>query len=128
MNCSITNQTKENCTNDENVFSLQSISSNINLFLITIGILNNLICVYVFSHRIMRKHKFNLYLLLTAIFQIIYCLVLFVDYLFYVLKKGLFLHDLNVYIEMIIHYLIHLVDSYVIILSLIISIDRLYAI
>jgi hypothetical protein len=99
------------------------------IILIFSGILGNICCIYVYLQKSMRKRKFHWYLLVLAIFELIFSLILSLDYLFKMLNKdSIFLHDVNVYINMFIDYLIHMIDSYTTVLILILSIDRLYAI
>ena len=99
------------------------------IILIFPGILGNMCCIYVYLQKIMRKRKFHWYLLVLAIFELLFCMILSIDYLHKMLHKdSIFLHDINVYVNMLIDYFIHLIDSYVTILTLILSIDRLYTI
>ena len=104
--------------------------SKLNLFiLIFFGILGNICCMFVFLQKNMRKRKIHWYLLVLATFELLFSLMLSIDYLYKMFHKdSVFLHDLNVYTNMIIDYSIHLIDAYVTILTLILSIDRLYAI
>lgn len=107
---------------------LTLVSFQINTTILIVGFFGNLSSIYVYLQGSMRKHKFNCYLLLMTIFELIFCGILLVDYIFrLVYKKRMFLHDLNVYTNIMIDYLLHLADSYVTILSLIMSIDRIYA-
>ena len=115
--------------NDDDMVTLMGLSSQINIAFLIVGIFGNILSIYAYLQRSMRKHKFNCYLLLMALFELIFCIILFTDYLFRLFYvKPMFLHDLNVYTNMAIDYLLHLVDSYVTMLSLIMSIDRIYAI
>ena len=115
---------------NENTHSFADILSKINFVIIlTIGVPGNVCCIYVYLQKSMRKRKYNWYLLVLAIFELLFSLILSVDYLYKMLTEdSIFLHDLNVYTNMLIDYLIHLIDSYVTILTLILSIDRLNAI
>ena len=84
MQLNNSNETGKNYLKDREYMNyLMSTSINTNIALIAMGILNNSLCVYSLSQKIMRKYKYNYYLLLMAIFELIYCLVLFVDYLFF---------------------------------------------
>ena len=114
--------------NFEMIF-FNKISFVINFMLILIGIIDNSFCIYVFLQRNMIKIKFNWYLLIIAIFELLFCLILFIDYSFrLVYKTPMFLHDLNVIANMIIDYSLHLIDSFVTIITMILSIDRYQAI
>ena len=57
-----------------------------------------------------------------------FCCILFSDYTFRVFNsKPIFLHDLNVFTNMTIDFSLHFIDSYLVFLTLILSIDRLMA-
>ena len=115
--------------NGSDMITIMELSSRINISLLLNGIFGNILSIYVYLQKKMRKHKFNCYLLLMALFELIFCIILFTDYLFRLFYvKPMFLHDLNVYTNMAIDYSLHLADSYVTTLSLIMSIDRIYAI
>ena len=112
--------------NDDDMVTLMGLSSQINIAFLIVGIFGNILSIYAYLQRSMRKHKFNCYLLLMALFELIFCIILFTDYLFRLFYvKPMFLHDLNVYTNMAIDYSLHLADSYVTTLSLIMSIDKL---
>jgi hypothetical protein len=114
---------------DENMINLADNSYRINFMLILIGIIDNSICIYVFLQRKMIKIKFNWYLLVLAIFELLFCFILFIDYSFRLIyQKPMFLHDFNVFANIIIDYILHLIDSYVTLVTMILSIDRIQAI
>ena len=100
-----------------------------NVCLLSIGLVNNFVCFFVFLNKNLRKRKFNWYLLALAVFEFLFCLIGFIDYIFVkVHKQEIFLHDLHKLSYMIINYIIHTSDSCVSILTLLVSMDRLYAI
>ena len=114
---------------DMDTFTLMNLICRINLILMFLGIINNICSIFIFLQKKMLKRKFNSYLLVVAFCELIFCFILFIDYLFrFVYTKPMFLHDLNVYVNMVMDYLIHLSDSYVVILTLILSFDRICAI
>ena len=87
-----------------------------------------MVCVYVFSQKQLRKSKFNLYLLVLAIFELIICLIIFFEYLCRLTHPyKLFLHELNQLFNIIVNFSFHTAESYLILLTLLLSIDRLYA-
>ena len=119
MNISIYNETS----------AINQISSYINLTLFFIGIIENSFCIYAFSRRPIKVIKFNLYLLVLASIELIFCFILFFDYLFQLCNKDkLFLHQFNRVLNVIFDYFVHSVDSCSVFITLILSIDRLYAI
>ena len=106
---------------------LHKATQNLNLILMSIGIAGNLLNIYGFFQRNLRSTKLNWYLISVAASQLIFCCVLFIDYIFHFAQKK-FLHDYDVYTNMAIDFILHTCDFYVIALKLILSIDRLYAI
>jgi hypothetical protein len=77
----------------------------------------------------MRKHRFNLYLLVLAVFELLFCLTLSIDYLFHLIHPNkIIFHDLNDLIDTVMDFLINTTDSYIAIITIFISIDRYNAI
>ena len=90
--------------------------------------MDNLCSIYVFSQKKLQKRKLNNYLLILAVFELIFCTILFSDYMFRtVYIKPMFLHDLNIYTSMFFDFSIHFIDSFESVLTLILSVDRLLA-
>ena len=101
----------------------------LNLILSFFGIIGNSVCIYVFVQKQMITRKQNWYLLAIAIFELIFCLVIFSDYMCQTIhEERFFLHELNKYSETTMNFLIHATDMYLVVLTLFLSIDRLYAI
>ena len=122
-------QNNSNFTINSDVKLVQLIASNTNLFLGLVGIVNNAICIGVFSQKKLLLRKFNIYLLVLTIIEIIFCTVLFTDYIFSKFnKQGIFLHDLNKYTRVFISFFAEFSDSCIGILTVILSLDLLYAI
>jgi hypothetical protein len=130
MNLNCTDEISFNKTfTHEDTLWLSNVTFKVNLALIVIGIFDNLCCIYVFLQKSMRKRQFNWYLLVLAIIELVFCLILMVDYLFRLFNtEPKFLHDLNVYTYTAIDFSLHIIDSFVTVLTLILSFDRLYAI
>jgi hypothetical protein len=104
-------------------------SSKINFILASFGIIGNILCIIVFSNKKMVIRKFNWYLLILAIIELIYCLIIFIDYLSRILYSSpMMLHDLNIHVNVLIDFLIHMIDSFTTLITIILSTDRLYAI
>jgi hypothetical protein len=92
---------------------INQVSSYINLTLFFIGIIENLFCIYAFSRKEIKLIKFNLYLLVSSIFELIFCLILFLDYSFHVCNQDrLFLHQFNKILNVTFDYFVHTIDSY----------------
>ena len=114
---------------DKKLVTITDIACKINVTQMLIGTVGNILCMYVFMQKKLKSRKFNCYLLILASFELLFCLIVSVDYIFRIFyKKQMFLHDVNVYTNMAIDFSIHTTDSYVVMLTLILSIDRLYAI
>ena len=127
----MTNKT-ENSTNmafkkiTNSTTALKEISCNLNLFIMFVGILANVISLYVFLQRRLRKRKFNWYLLLLTTFELIFCSFLFLDYLFIkIFKQSVLIYEHS---KLVLDFTIHTIDSFIAILTLLSSVDRLYAI
>ena len=101
----------------------------LNLIMMLIGIIANGLCVYSYVQKRMRKNKFNWYLLVLAKFELIFCFILFINDLTQLINsKSYYLHELNNYFGVLISSIIRTIDSYLVIITLYLSIDRLYAI
>lgn len=101
----------------------------INLVILTTGVVTSILRILIFSKKKLIRKKFNWYLFLLSIFDFIFCVTLSVDYLHRIFSdKKIFLHNLNLNYLIIMDFIAHTSDSFTIILTLILSIDRLYAI
>jgi len=123
---------KLNCLNQslkEDVIKLETVVCYVNIFIMIFGITVNIISILVFSRNELRKRKFNWYLLALTIAELIFCLIVFTDYIFSAFHhEQTFLHALNKVTNGIIDFIVHSIDSYATILTLLLSLDRLYAI
>jgi hypothetical protein len=102
---------------------------NINFFTMLFGIFANIFSMIIFLQRELRVRKYNWYLAMLSFFDFTFCFIVFTSYL--VLRhsnptKSLF--DLNIVTCFMTDYIVNLIDSCCVILTLILSIDRLYAI
>jgi hypothetical protein len=114
---------------DPDILSFTDTVCKINLLMMSIGVIGNILCIHVFSKKKMIIRKFNWYLLVLSVFEIIFCLIIFIDYLYRVLNNiPVFLHDLNDFTKSIFDFIIHTTDSFILLITLILSIDRLLAI
>ena len=111
------NQTSSQSYSDEDIIALTETTCRINFILMIFGIFVNIVCIFVFLQKQMKKRKFNLYLLILAIFELIFCSIVFFDYFFRLISsKPIFLHDYNVFTNIIIDYAIHSTDTYVVVI------------
>jgi hypothetical protein len=107
--------------------SITQISYFIKAFLMSIGIMGNFINLFILAQKRFLRKKFNWYLLVSTIFELIFCLIIFIDYLFS-FNYSHFLHEFNTISRIIIDFSVHTSDSCIGILTLFLSLDRLYAI
>ena len=107
---------------------LKEIAIKIKFILTLIGIAGNILHIYAFLQKKSRCLKINCYLMYLAISQFIFCFTLFFDYLFCFMRQQKFLHDYNIYANVLIDFIIHACDWNLTAITLFLSIDRLYAI
>lgn len=114
---------------DEKLMLVKNISYYFNFFLMISGIIGNLLCIKVFLKKQLNRRRFNWYLCVLAIFEFFYCFLLFIDYSVYILRDDKkLLHEINQNIEVLMYVLVHCTDSCSVAITLLLSIDRLYAI
>ena len=111
---------------DYDLSMTRDIACKINIILLSFGIIGNILCIFAFSRKKMIIRKFNWYLLILAIFELIFCVFLFGEYLLKMFNNTPMY--LNQYINTVIDFTIHTIDTFVVLITLILSIDRLYAI
>ena len=114
---------------DEEISKVKDIASILCIMFMILGILDNLISIYAFLHKNLIDNSFNWYLLVLTVFKLVFCLTLFIDYIFKkIYHKHVFLHDLNKYATITIDFIIHTSDSCIALLTVFLSLDRLYSI
>jgi hypothetical protein len=100
-------------------------SSIFNLIIAFIGIVGNIISIFIFKQKRMKTNITNSYLLITAIFEFIFSSIIFADYACRFLhSEKYFLHEIHAGLEFVIDILVHIIDSNVGIVTLGLSIDR----
>jgi hypothetical protein len=110
---------------DSDIATVKNIAFICSIFFMAFGIIGNIISIFVFLQKKLLEHKFNWYLLILAIFKLIFCVTLFVDYLFSkIFKEEIFLHDLHETTKQLFDFLIHSSDSCIASLTIILSLDR----
>ena len=122
-----------NYLQDESIIKLSEHISKFNFVMMVFGTINNLLCVYVFASKEFRKLKFNWYLITIALLEVIFCSFLTVHYSLKIFfGKQIFSNKLVIvfmdFVNMIMDFSIHTCDSSVAVLTLLLSLDRLYAI
>ena len=115
--------------NDKDIGTIKEVALFLSIIFMILGIIDNSISIYAFLQKKLLENSFNWYLLLVTIFKLIFCTTLFTDYLFNkVYYEHIFLHDLNKYATIIIDFIIHTSDSCIALLTVFLSLDRLYSI
>jgi len=119
-------------TDDESVHDFADyIVSRINLSTMLFGIFGNLTCIFVLAQKTLLNKKFNWFLLTLAIADLAYCFIVFISYLVYVLSEAdpaQVIYDVSQLTCYLTDYVVHSIDSFCVFLTLILSVDRLYAI
>ena len=111
------------------LFEINKFVNILNLILLAFGTLLNVLCIYVFSQKKMIVRKFNWYLLAFSISELIFCFILFINYLHrFISPRKHTLHEINLATTITIDFITHITDSYSNVLALLLSIDRIYAI
>jgi hypothetical protein len=114
---------------DLNIKNYTNLVSKTNVVMLAFGIFGNILSIYVLSHKKMLARKFNYYLMILTIFELIFCFLLFIDYLYMIFNSdSVFLHDENMYLSIAFDFSIHTTDSFTQLITLILSIDRNHAI
>jgi hypothetical protein len=116
-----------NSTLDDEAKSIQDTVFYTNICIMAIAILGNIISIYVFLKKSILKKRFNWYLLVSTMLEIIFCTIIMADYLFAIFQSQ-FLHDNNEISRVLIDFSVHTSDSCIGILTVFLSLDRLYAI
>ena len=108
--------------------SLEKIANRSNIVLMTIGVFINSVCIFIFLQKELLRRKFNWFLLVLSVCELIFCLVLSIDFIFKeVSTQAIKLHHLNEFTKIAFNFTIHTLDSYGVILTLLFTIDRFYA-
>ena len=107
---------------------IDAIVSRINLVSMLFGVVGNLICMCVFNNKILLKKRFNWYLLMLALVDFVFCFIVFANYMVFTLDNAKALYDLSKFTCYFTDFIVNNVDEYSVYLTLLLSVDRLYAI
>ena len=102
--------------------------AKLNLYLMFFGVLSNLACIWVLCRKTMLMKRFNFYLLILALVDLVFCSILLTNYIVHNLFKHRALYDLSSLTCYGTDYIHYTLDACSVYLTLILSIDRLYAI
>jgi hypothetical protein len=117
-----------NMSLEEDLIKGETVACYLNIGILVFGVIMNTISISAFAHKELRKRKFNWYLLVLTIVELIFCLIVLTDYMFSVFGERIFLHAFNKITNILIDFTIHTSDSYITALTLLLTLDRLYAI
>lgn len=125
----ITNNSKTQ-TNDNDIIhdKIDGIVARINLGSMLFGIIGNFICICVLGQKTILNKKFNWYLLMLAFADLIYSFIVFTNYIIVIINPERALYDLSKYTCYFTDYIFRSIDTFCVFLTLVLSIDRLYAI
>ena len=71
-----------NTVYDKQISILEDIACNLNIFMMTLGLVLNMLSISTFLQKKLLRRKFNWYLLVLTIFELIFCVTVFIDYVF----------------------------------------------
>ena len=118
-----------NSTINQNIDAWINISCILNTMFLVVAVLCNLLCICVFSKKKLRKTSFNTYLLAIAIFELGFCSIILIDNLTRLVhKEKLHLHQLSELTNTIFQFLVNTIDSILLAIKFIASVDRFHAI
>lgn len=107
---------------------IESIVARVNLGSMLFGILGNFICILVLMQKTLLNRRFNWYLLILALADMIFCFIVFVNYYIVFTNPSRALYDLSKLTCYFTDYVVSSIDAFCVFLTLVLSIDRLYAI
>ena len=107
---------------------IDRIVSKINLCSMAFGIVGNLFCIIVLFNKHMLQKRFHYYLLALAFSDLFYCLIVFSNYAYFIINPPNLLYDLAWSTCYLTDFAYKSFDSIGVILTLIVSFDRVYAI
>ena len=107
--------------------TIDTIVSKVNLVSMIFGTFGNLICLCVLCNRNMLRKKYHYYLLSLAFSDFCFCAILASYYLYFEINEQ-YLYDIHWSFCYLLDYVYKSFDSVGVILTLIVSIDRTYAV
>ena len=108
--------------------TIDVIAARVNYFLMLFGIVGNSLCMCVLVQKKLLGHRFNCYLLVLALVDLVFSTVVFANYSVMYTNPNRALFDLNKVACYFTDYFVHAIDSFCVIITLIVSLDRFYAI
>ena len=115
----------ESSTTDD---TLDSIVAKANLATMFFGVFGNLLSIGVLMQKRLLARKFNFYLLMLALNNLTFCLVVFTNYVIMHMYPNRALYDMSRLTCFFTDFVLGSVDAFSVYITLILSVDRLYAI
>ena len=108
---------------------LNKTATYLNMILLIAGTIDNFMTFYVLLHKPFRKRIFNWYLLTLTIFEFIFCFTAFIDFIFLkIFNQESTFNEFQKISFLIIDYVIVTSDTCIGVITILLSMDRLYAI
>ena len=122
-------ETNLNLTSGELLQSkIDYLVSKINFGSMLFGIFANILCISVFANRQQLKKKFHYYLLSLAIADLLYCVIVFLNYLVFLIDPPNVIYDMSRITCYFTDYIVGSIDAFCFLITLVLSVDRLYVI
>jgi hypothetical protein len=115
-----------NSTDESFVFDLEI--AKINICVTFFGIIGNFLCIIILFQKKLLCRKFNFYLLLLSFSELFYCMIVIVNSSKFYFDTPRFIFDMSSITCLFTDYLVGAIDGYCVLLTLVLSVDRLYAI
>jgi hypothetical protein len=119
----LVNEPKNNIHN-----RIDTLVARINFFLMLFGIVGNLVCMCVLVQKKLLGRKFNCYLLILSLADFVFSVIVFINYCIIFHNPNRAIFDLSWLTCHFTDYVIHTIDAFCVAITLIVSIDRFYAI
>jgi hypothetical protein len=100
----------------------------INICVSSFGIIGNLFCILVLAQKQLLSRKFNFYLLILSFSELFYCTIILLNSAIFYHQPPLAIYDMNKWSCMMTDYVINVTDGYCVLLTLLLTVDRLHAI
>ena len=107
---------------------IDNIVSRFNLGSMFFGIIANFLCITVYCHRKQLQTRFQIYLLAVAITDFCFCIIIFLNYLIYVVDTPNVLYDYSYLTCYFTDYIVGCLTAFSTLMTLILSFDRFVAV
>lgn len=126
-NYSLINDQNNQKNNTEEYLETNPKILRINFFIVSFGLLGNTLCILILSRKTLIRRKFNWYLLILAVDELIFCLSYFINN-FLLIFFSINIFEFSMLVGSLYSLFIAFIDFFSIWITLLSSIDRYYAI